>query len=126
MEMMLRWSTDILVSCGSTPANVSMDVLRTRFGVPLLRVAQGVLRLARVTREEIISTNFEVVAVDHGTVFNGHTMTNVFEQYGASKGKVLCTSEIGLQCFRTGGEEKGHYRTLVPAMVVLESVMQVL
>jgi hypothetical protein len=82
--------------------------------------------LARVTREEIISTNFEVLAVNHGTTFDGHTMVNVFEQYGTSKGRVLCTSEIGLRCFRTGSEERGNLRTLVPPKVVLESVIQVL
>lgn len=126
MDMMLRWSADILVLSGSPPMNVSVDALRSRFGVQLRRVAQGAWRLARVTREEIISTNFEVVAVEHETPFDGHTMINVFEQYGTSKGRVLCTSEIGLQCFRTGGEEKGQFRTLVPPTVVLESVVQVL
>lgn len=123
---MLRWSADALILSGSPSPNISIEALRSQFAVQLRRIAQGACRVARVTHEEIISTNFEILAVEHGTVYDSQSMVNVFEQYGASKGRVLCTSEIGLRCFRMGGEEKANSRLLLPPRVVLESVIQVL
>jgi len=126
VNSMLQWSADVLTLSGSPSPNISIEALRSRFAVQLRRIAQGACRVARVTHEEIISTNFEVLAVEHSAMFDPHSMINVFEQYGASKGRVLCTSELGLRCFRTGGEERASSRLLLPPKVVLESVIQVL
>lgn len=97
------------------------------------RIANAVYKLAKITREEIMSTNFDVVAVEHGQPFDGTEMTDAFEDYGTSLGGVLCTTDLGLICSTrktTGGlgQEQGFVerRVLLRPKVVLESVADVL
>jgi len=81
-----------------------------------------------------MSTNFDVVAVEHGQPFDGTEMTDAFEDYGTSMGAVLCTTDLGLRCSTrksTGGsgqEQEGYVerRLLLRPKVVLESVVDVL
>lgn len=119
---MLRWSSTVFSLAGSTasPEPSSALVLSAQ----LRRIAEAVYKLAKVTREEILSTTFEVVVVDGGDAFEEARMTNKMRDYedyladdnasaagrssasgnGAGKtssaqsGKVLCTTELGLRC----------------------------
>lgn len=119
---MLRWSSTIFALAGSSPTLEPSPALVP--STQLRRIAEAVYRLARVTREEILSTGFEVVLVDSGETFNEGAMSNKMKHYeeviaaddseivqsqstvrsgggranGADTGKVLCTTELGLRC----------------------------
>ncbi|TFK36652.1 hypothetical protein BDQ12DRAFT_653955 [Crucibulum laeve] len=135
-DTILRWSSDIFLISGAAPDIASRDGLRARFGEQVRRIARAVCSLARVTREEIMSTNFEVVVADPQQPFDaaqgGGGMQDAFGEYGASRGAVLATTEIGLRCTkRMGGGPEGQgvtleQRTLLQPKVVLESVLDVL
>ncbi|KAF8896438.1 hypothetical protein BD779DRAFT_1668224 [Infundibulicybe gibba] len=138
-ETIFRWSSDIFIVAGCSsyenPTSLSRDGLRARFGDQVRRIAKSVARLARVTREEIMSTNFEIVGVDQGEVFTATTMSDAFGDYGASRGAILGTMELGLRCTTRKGivevskaEEDVtlEQRLLLQPKVVLESVMDVL
>lgn len=76
---MLRWSATIFSLAGSSPAAESSPPL-----IPssqLRRIADAVYKLARVTREEILSTTFEVVLVESGDAFDEGKMTNKMRDY---------------------------------------------
>lgn len=79
------------------------------------RIAEAVYKLAKVTREEILSTSFEVILADPGSAFEEVMMVNAFTDQrtspngngkangkangkGDGVGKVLCTTELGLKC----------------------------
>lgn len=83
--------------------------LRTHHHDQLKRIAQRILRIASITREEILSTSFEVVIADYTSQsqsqqenFNndfGSEMVDAFGEYTSeSQGKVLGTVELGLRC----------------------------
>ncbi|KAH7928098.1 hypothetical protein BV22DRAFT_1083726 [Leucogyrophana mollusca] len=137
-ETIFRWSLDIFVISGSTnPQQVpsTRETFRNRFGAQVRRISKAACRLAQVTREEIMSTNFEVVAVDNGKGFDALEMSDAFEDYGSSKGVVLCTTELGLRCSTrkptsetAGPAEEGstERRLLLRPKVVLESAVDVI
>ena len=126
MDDALRWSMDILILSG-TP--IPKDNLRNRFESQLRRVAQSALRIAAVTKEQVLSTNFEVINVEVGRDFERKLMVNLFDEYyagGAKDGngeRVLCATEVGLRCFSGAGVDE---RTLIQPIVILESVVQVI
>ncbi|EED77107.1 predicted protein, partial [Postia placenta Mad-698-R] len=119
---MLRWSATVFALAGSSPAGEHTPplVLSTQ----LRRIADAVYKLARVTREEILSTGFEVVLVESGEEFEDGKMTNKMRDYeeyladdhghagarpdgyaggdrkvnGDQGQVVLCTTELGLRC----------------------------
>ncbi|EGN98679.1 hypothetical protein SERLA73DRAFT_181260 [Serpula lacrymans var. lacrymans S7.3] len=137
-ETIFRWSLDVfLISGSSNPQTVpsSRENFKSRFGAQVRRIAKAVYKLAQVTREEIMSTNFEVIAVESGKAFDAQEVVDAFEDYGTSKGAVLCTTELGLRCStrkspnETGkpeGEGCIERRCLLRPKVVLESVVEVL
>jgi hypothetical protein len=89
-----------------------------------------VCKLAQVTKEEILSTNFEVVAVNYTESFDSKTMQDPFGEYGPSEGSVLCTTELGLRLSTRISVESGpsdfERRLLLRPKVLLESAMDVL
>ena len=119
---MLRWSSTVFALAGSSPTAEPSPALVP--STQLRRIAEAVYRLARVTREEILSTSFEVVLVDGGEAFEESSMSNKMRDYeeviaadddaglhdqsnvrpgggranGAGTGKVLCTTELGMRC----------------------------
>ncbi|KAF8626106.1 hypothetical protein AX17_006602 [Amanita inopinata Kibby_2008] len=128
------------------------DSLRTHFGDQIRRLARSTTQLATTLREEILSTSFEVVAVDHTQAFDSSVMCDMFREYtmphtatnsvnknvnGANIAgpAVLVTTELGLRCTtRMGNQERVgldedvtiERRVLLKPKVVLESVMDVL
>jgi hypothetical protein len=91
--------------------------LRTHHHDQLKRIAQRILRIASITREEILSTSFEVVIADTSLAQSqqvsfendfGSEMVDAFGEYTSeSRGKVLGTVELGLRCVTKVGERDG-------------------
>lgn len=81
-----------------------------------------------------MSTNFEVVGADSGRAFDAQEMVDAFEDYEASKGTVLCTTELGLRCSTRKAtaepsgsrEENTERRLLLRPKVILESAVDML
>ena len=139
-DTILRWSADIFVVAGwqsfssplSTPGPIT-TVLRNLYLDQIKRISRSVLGLAKVAREDIMSTSFEVVVadptqifrdpsksnsevdleldLDDGTLNNsdrgGLNMVDAFAEYGESKGRVLATMELGLRCITRAGTVGG-------------------
>lgn len=130
---MLRWSAAVLSLAGSSlPGEQSPPLV---FTTQLRRIAEAAYKLARVTREEILSTSFEVVLVESGDAFEEGKMMNKMRDYGeyiaddsasmnghvngrsyddpSANGKanvdqgrmVLCTTELGLRCVTRTGNK---------------------
>ncbi|RDB26122.1 hypothetical protein Hypma_006781 [Hypsizygus marmoreus] len=139
-DTILRWSSDIFIIAGclsyETTTATSKDGLRLRFGDQVRRIAKSVTRLERVTREDIMSTCFDVLAVNHSDPFDSNGMSDAFGDYVASRGAILATTELGLRCTtRLRGSESleaqdddvtMEQRMLLLPKVVLESVLDVL
>ncbi|KAF4596609.1 hypothetical protein EYR40_007701 [Pleurotus pulmonarius] len=115
------------------------EALRVRFGDQVRRIAKSVTKLAQVTREEVMSTNFDLVAVGYTDTFDSHLMQDSFADYSTSRGSVLLTSEFGLRCTTKKGGVAGmsvvadgktddgiERRLLLRPRIVLESVLDVL
>jgi len=85
-------------------------------------------------REEIMSTCFDVIAVDQNDVFDSNQMADVFGDYVASRGAIIATTELGLRCTTRVQnaellgvhDELIHQRVILQPRVVLESVLDVL
>ena len=115
---MLRWSNAVFSLCGSSGASASAA---SSLHPQLRRIAEAVYKLARVTREEILSTTFEVLTIDGGNAFDPGRMLNkmregehddehgtIVADVGAlslgphmgspDEAHVLCTTELGLRC----------------------------
>ncbi|KAJ3994252.1 hypothetical protein F5050DRAFT_1575964 [Lentinula boryana] len=133
-ETMYRWSADILVVAGcqgyGKGSLASRDGLRARFGEQVRRITKTACKLAQVTKEEIMSTCFEIIAIEHGDVFDPRRMFDSFGEYGTSRGSIITTTELGLRCkTRRSGEIAGiddfatEIRMLMPPKVVLDSVL---
>jgi len=165
-DTILRWSSDIFLIAGcltyesttssssssSLPATSPNASLRSRFGDHIRRFSKSVIHLAKILREEILSTSFELIAIDphdckssssstassnglSGPPFHERTMIDAFGEYGHSHGCVLATMELGLRCVTRIGTREGvgsekevllEQRVLLMPKVVLESVLDVL
>jgi hypothetical protein len=135
VSVILRAWTDIFVLCACASTDIALgspDALRARFGRQTARIAASACKLARVTREEIMSTCFELLFVEQGAPFAPDAMANAYAGHGAARGPVLCTTELGLQCLTRrlarGADEPDETaaRTLLLPKVILETVPQVL
>jgi hypothetical protein len=105
---MLRWSAAVFDVSGCSPKDRS-DSATSTFRTQLRRIADAVYKLSLVTREEILSTNFEIMLVESGVTFDVANMSNAFSgghSAGHSKDgeKVLCTTELGLKCITRRGK----------------------
>lgn len=136
-ETIFRWSFDLFLVCGSTSPQSnqsSREAFRTRFGSQVKRISKSACRIAQIIREEIMSTNFEVIGADSGRAFDAQEMVDAFEDYGAPRGAVLCTTELGLRCSTrkataepsTSREETIERRLLLRPKVILESAVDML
>jgi hypothetical protein len=98
ITQILRAWADVLVLCGCAPSELTLDILRPRFGEQTQRVVRSACALARVLHEDIMSTNFEVILSGHGRAFDPSCMANAFGTFRESSGAVLCSTELGLRC----------------------------
>ncbi|KAF8440444.1 hypothetical protein L210DRAFT_3401275 [Boletus edulis BED1] len=137
-DTIFRWSLDLFLICGYTgpQSNPSFrEAFRTRFGSQVKRISKSACRVAQIIREEIISTNFEVIGADSGRTFDAQEMVDAFEDYGTPRGTVLCTTELGLRCSTNKAtnlepsasrEENIERRLLLRPKVILESAVDML
>ncbi|PFH47842.1 hypothetical protein AMATHDRAFT_77004 [Amanita thiersii Skay4041] len=142
------FSTTASTNTNSTNAVTYMrDTLRSHFGDQIRRLARSATRLAMTLREEILSTSFDVVAVDHTQPFDSTVMVDMFKEYtpireegSVANGQdttssVLATTELGVRCTtRMGTKERVgldeditiERRLLLKPKVVLGSILEVL
>lgn len=100
----------------------------------LHRIGEATFKIALVVREGTMSTDFQLVYVEHSRDFRPDTMENAYEGYGPSLGIVLCTTDLGIRCYtqkeRTAGEGGSQStverRIILKPKVVLESVIDAL
>ena len=98
ITQILRAWGDVLILCGCAPSELTLDILRSRFGTQTHRVIRSACVVARVLHEDIMSTNFEVILSEQGRAFDPACMANAFGTFGQSSGAVLCSTELGLRC----------------------------
>ena len=141
----MRWSGTIFTMSGCrlpTSEGKDKDGALASLRAQLHRIAESVFNLARITREEILSTNFEIVLAESGHPFVSSGMTNALDlfRHGTidgkmSQGSVLCTTELGLRCTTkkgktsyaaAEGEEVFERRILLRPKVVLDSTVDAL
>ncbi|KAF9533885.1 hypothetical protein CPB83DRAFT_902578, partial [Crepidotus variabilis] len=79
------------------PSNAAAQ-LRHLYLDQIRRISSAVMRLASVTREEIMSTSFEVIMGDPSSAFDPGEVVDAFGEYCDSNGKILATMELGLRC----------------------------
>lgn len=139
MATMLRWSGTIfaLSGCRLPSEPRGKDIVPSTLRAQLRRIAEAVFKLARITREEILSTNFEVVLAENGQPFVATGMTNTLGEHHhevtngrMDQGSVLCTTELGLRCMTRRGKAEGEdafeRRMLLQPKVVLDSTVDAL
>jgi hypothetical protein len=132
----------------ATPPQTPSVQLRSLYLDQIRRISRAVMRLASVTREDIMSTCFEVAIADPSVAFQEGEMVDAFGNYSESHGRILVTMELGLKCVTrvidsinepvNGNSGQGQHekalreesilesRLLLPPKVVLESVLEVL
>lgn len=105
----------------------------SRHRAQLRRIAELANRLAFVLREGTMSTDFQPMFVESVREFSALSMENVYDGYGPSRGRVLCTTEIGLQALTNKGKDGKDFsastierKVVLKPRVVLESVVQML
>ncbi|PPQ67664.1 hypothetical protein CVT25_012692 [Psilocybe cyanescens] len=82
----------------STVPQTTAAHLRVLYLDQIRRISRAVLRLASITREEIMSSSFEVTIADPSGTFEDGEMVDAFGEYGESHGLILVTMELGLKC----------------------------
>ncbi|KAI0833444.1 hypothetical protein BC628DRAFT_1406476 [Trametes gibbosa] len=108
---MLRWSAAVFALCGSSGGLASDTSLRAQ----LRRIAEAVYKLARVTREDILSTTFEVLVVDGGLPFEPGRMLNKMREGEADEVALVGDFNGGLNghglghASLTNGHGHGHH-----------------
>lgn len=92
------------------------------------RIVKAVAGIAQICRQEIMSTNFDLVMIEPGQSFD-ERMVDAFGDYaGVSHGAVVATTELGLRRMtRRGIPGREEDRTveqqlLVRPKVILDSV----
>ncbi|KAA1467659.1 hypothetical protein DENSPDRAFT_769029 [Dentipellis sp. KUC8613] len=138
VDNIVRGCIDIFTLCYCTNADVSLtskDALKARFGSQIRHIAHAACKVAHITKEETMSTNFEIVIAEQSKPFDQTAMINAFAGYDVAGGSVLATTELGLRCstrktaklssFGPGGEIVER-KTLLQPKVILETVAQLL
>jgi len=131
VDATMRGVANILTAAGLGEVDDHVAVLQSDFEPNLRRIASSASRVSRVIRECTVSTEFHAVFVEPGKDFNPLTMENLYDGYGEAKGRVLCTTEMGLQCFTNTRKDEGdgnsiERRVVLKPKVLLESVLQLL
>ncbi|KAF7312388.1 CRAL-TRIO-N domain-containing protein [Mycena indigotica] len=130
-ETIYRWAADILLAVGAE--SMSRQWIRDTFGQQITRIAKSVLAFAKLCKEGIMSTNFDIVIIESGQTFDERVMVDLFDPQSGEgdtshpQGVVLATTELGLRRMtrRTVGDESGtvEHQVLLRPKVLLESVL---
>ena len=108
---MLRWSSAVFTLCGSANAPTASDA---SLHAQLRRIAEAVYKLARFTREDILSTTFEVLVVDSGAPFEPGKMLNKMregehdgDEHASQLATVGSVLDVGLVSLNGNGNGHG-------------------
>ncbi|KAH9850358.1 hypothetical protein C2E23DRAFT_870063 [Lenzites betulinus] len=107
---MLRWSAAVFALCGSSGSLASDTSLHAQ----LRRIAEAVYKLARVTREDILSTTFEVLVVDGGLPFEPGRMLNKMREGEADESALVSEFNVGLNGHAALANGHGHHYKAPP------------
>ncbi|KAJ6494895.1 hypothetical protein C8R47DRAFT_390828 [Mycena vitilis] len=128
-ETICRWSSDILMASCATHEATSKVWIRETFGEQVGRMVKAVAAIAKVAKEEIMSTNFDLVIIEPGQPFFDDRMVDAFGDYVVSHGAVVATTELGLRRMtrkgipgRDDGQRTVEQQLLVRPKVILDSV----
>ncbi|KAL5525757.1 hypothetical protein ACEPAG_7094 [Sanghuangporus baumii] len=129
----LRGVANVLSAGGAGEVEELLTRTTQKYRSQLRRIAELANRFAFIIREGTMSTDFQPLFVESVREFNPVTMENVYEGYGSSRGRVLCTTEVGLQCLTNKGKDGKDFspqtverRVVLKPRVVLESIVQIL
>lgn len=115
---------DILIVAG---AAITVDDLHSMVGHELESIVRLSLSLQQVLGEDIVTSDYDLLHVPAGTLFDSSEMDNRFpEDEVQPKAVVLCTTGLGLRrSVRADGEEAGLdiATVLNPEVVVEEWIM---
>ncbi|EPQ52672.1 hypothetical protein GLOTRDRAFT_79797 [Gloeophyllum trabeum ATCC 11539] len=132
VDVIFQLCADIMTAGKCSVSVSSKEALKNRFAPQIRRIVQAACKLARVTKEEIMSTNFEFLTVDPGRPYDAEDMIDSFAEYGApTRGRVLCTTELGVRCTTVrraneGGKAVEARKMLLKPRAIFDSVIQVL
>ncbi|KAJ7707628.1 hypothetical protein B0H17DRAFT_918136 [Mycena rosella] len=123
-ETICRWTSDILVAACAAQDASSRAWVRETFGEQIERMVKSVAGIAQIYKEEIMSTNFDIILVESGQLFDERIMTDALGVgVGGSHGTVLGTTELGLRRMTRKGEDRTvEQQLLVRPKVILDSV----
>lgn len=143
----LRGIANVLSAAGAQdPLDTLLTRASTLYRAQLRRIAELANRFSFILREGTMSTDFQPLFVESVRDFNPATMENLYASahgtgseggnagMGISRGRVLCTTEIGLQCLTQKGREGSkdinsqtiERRVVLKPRVVLENIVQML
>ncbi|KAL5486032.1 hypothetical protein ACEPAI_7076 [Sanghuangporus weigelae] len=129
----LRGVANVLSAGGAGEVEELLTRATQKYRSQLRRIAELANRFAFIIREGTMSTDFQPLFVESVREFNPVAMENVYEGYGPSRGRVLCTTEVGLQCLTNKGKDGKDFspqtverRVVLKPRVVLESIVQIL
>ena len=129
----LRGVANVLSAGGAGDVEDLLMRVTQKYRSQLRRIAELANRFAFIIREGTMSTDFQPLFVESVREFNSLTMENVYEGYGPSRGRVLCTTEVGLQCLTNKGKDGKEFspqtverKVVLKPRVVLESIVQIL
>jgi hypothetical protein len=100
------WLVGVLVCAGWTGSFQQVRRgITTKFSGRLAVVARLALRLQKVIGQDVTSSDFEVVFVEHGVKFDPAVMDDAYAENPKKSGKkkdaksegILCTNELGLR-----------------------------
>ncbi|TFY66802.1 hypothetical protein EVG20_g4287 [Dentipellis fragilis] len=138
VDNIVRGCIDIFTLCYCTNTDIpltSKDALKARFGSQIRHIAHAACKVAHITKEETMSTNFEIVLAEQSKPFDQTTMINAFAGYDVAGGSVLATTELGLRCSTRKTAKLSSFgpvgeiverKTLLQPKVILETVAQLL
>lgn len=135
-DTLLRWSADFFAAAGCANDSVTYHNLSSAYGPQVSRIARSIAKLSQVVREDVMSTTFELMAVEHTDAFDSDIMDDTFREYAPSDGAVLATTELGLRCKTristsdysndAPSEAAFESRVLLRPKIILESALQIM
>ncbi|KAJ7650159.1 hypothetical protein FB45DRAFT_1017560 [Roridomyces roridus] len=128
-ETLCRWTSDILVAAGASHESTSPSRawIRETFGDQVGRMVKSTAGIATICREEIMSTNFDILSVEPGQLFDVRIMEDALGYTTSAHGAVLATTELGLRRMtrKNASDRTIEQQLLCRPKVIMHSVAEV-